>query len=284
MNTKKNLTPEQVKANKAAYMRDWYRKNKASSKQKNKQSGKQSIKFSGKEKSIVRDTILASAKKTGDMLDFYGASGEMYKKVKKEAPKVKITSIDSGKDFNNTEALQKLFKGKKDLQVTCFENYARTATEKEQKGTIWLDYCGPMSSMAIQDLEIAYKAMKKSGYIYITFLKARESFMAKDTAREVVNEIIPKIIQKTLKKTGIKTKAIFNHEYQSTPDYAEREVNRHVPMGVYGFKYTKDEAFIKRLAKKTQKKEAEKIKSMYTRKQINEMVNALNIIGYTITK
>lgn len=279
----------EIKAKKAAYARTYYAKNKTKLSKGykanyNAKKGRKAIKFTSAGKEQVRQQILKSAKETGDLFELFGASGENYHKVRKEAPKVNITSIDSGKDFKNEEALRKLFKKLEGCKVSTIKDHAKTATTADQKGTLWFDYCGPMSNAAIEDIEIAHKIMKHKGYFYITLLKARESFMAKDTAREVINEIIPLIIKKTFAKSGIKARPFYHHEYQSAPDYSTRKTNRTVPMGVYGFKFIKDEAFIKRAEKKTQKENEKKIKSIYTAKQIKEMVNTLNTIGYTITK
>lgn len=238
-----------------------------------------SVKFNGDEKKKVRETVLSYAKKTGDLLDFYGTSGEMYHEAKK-LKNLNVLSIDDGRSFGNAKELKKIFKKNPDTKLTSLKSLIENATEEDQKGTIWADYCGPLSSKTREDLKNIHPIMKNKGYFFITLLRGRETLMGAGTDRDVINAVTQKFIKKDLKEAGINVKRIFHHEYKSIPEYEGRSKFGVTPIGVDGYKYTKDVAYIKRMQKKNQKK----AESMLSKKQIKNMMKQLAKCGYTITQ
>lgn len=271
---------EQKREKNRLYMREYSKRKKLEA----KLEGKKSITFTGPDKDIVRETILNSARETNDLLDLYG-TGQMFNKVRKEAKKINITSIDTGQSFNNSTLIkQAAKKDPKHVKEISFANYANTATEAEQKGTIWLDFCSAFSSPVIENLEIAQKAMKKKGYLYVTLMNGREQFMAKGTARRVTNKVFTALMKEILRENGITAKPCFNHEYKSSPNYEGRNKWKEVQMSVYGYKYTKNEAYIKRKEEKEAQANLKKLKSTYSKKEIRDMVKALEFAGYSINQ
>lgn len=256
--------------------REYAQKRKA---EKSTFTPKNDIKFNGNEKEMVRNTVLKYAKETGDLLDMYGASGEMFNKVRKEAKRVNITSIDDGRSFKNKGKLKSTFNHTKGTMFTSLSNYINKATDENRKGTIWLDYCGPLSNETRNDLRKLYGITKSKGYLFITLLKARETYLPAGTDREMYDAMSQAFIKKDLKSAGIKITPIFQYEYKSIPEYQTRKKGGPSPIGVYGYKYTKDENFVKRLLAR----EAKAVKSMFSKKQIKNMIQALEKLGYQIS-
>lgn len=274
-----------TEAERLAKKRAYYNANKhkwreyAQRKKQNVIPTKNDIKFNNKEKEMVRDVILKCAKETKDLLDFYGATGEMYNKVKKEAKQVNVTSIDDGRSFKNKGTLQTKFKKTKGTIFTSLSNYIKKATDADRKGTIWLDPCGPLNSELRNDLRKLYTITKKNGYLFITLLKARETYLPAGTDREMYDAITQAFIKKDLAEAGIKITKFFYHEYKSIPEYQARVGTGTSPIAVYGYKYTKDENKVARILAK----EAKEVKSMFTKKQIGNMIQALEKLGYQIS-
>ena len=279
MHSKTPKSKAEIKEAKRAYALAWYHKNKHLKNPKKNTTTKDTtnIKFNGSEKEMVRNTVLKCAKKTKDLFDFYGGSGEMYHLANK-VKNLNITSIDDGRSFNNQKELTELFKNLKGTKLTSLETVLSNATEADQKGTIWLDYCGPLSTTTRNDLRNLYPIMKKKGYFFITLLKGRETIMSAGTDREIIDAITQSYIKKDLKEAGVKITPMFSHEYKSIPEYEGRKIKGATPIGVYGFKYTKDEAKIKRLMKK----KANALKSLYSVKQTKDMIKALETLGYIV--
>jgi hypothetical protein len=278
----KSTATEEKKAKKAAYMRKYMREYTKRKRLKAKLKAKESTIFVGPDKDLIRNTILESMRKTGDGLDLLG-NGQMFEKVKKEAKNVNITSIDTGEGFNNNTYIKKMTKKYPgQVQQISFADYANNATEAEQKGTIWLDVCGAFSDKMITNLEVAPKAMKKKGNIFITLMHGREQFMVKETSRRVTNKVIINTIKEVLREGGVKTNLIFKHDYKSSADYKGKNKWKTFQMTTYGLKYTKNEAYIKAKAKREAQAQLKAIKAKYTKKEIDNMVKALQLAGYSI--
>lgn len=275
-------TKEQMRKYKREYMRTYMREYTKRKKLENKQKAKKSITFNSPDKDIVRNTILESARKTGDLLDLYG-NGQMFQKVRNEAKKVKIISIDTGKNFNNSQEIRKAAKKyPKYIKEISFADYASNATEADQKGTIWLDFCSPFSNPVIENLKIAPKAMKKKGFLYVTLRNGREQFMAKGTARRVTNRVFTTLMKEILRENGINAQSHFNHTYNSSSVYQGKTQRKGVQMSVYGYKYTKNETFIKRKEQREKRAQQRKLKSMYTKKEIRNIIEALQLAGFSV--
>lgn len=198
--------------------------------------GKKEV-FCSEKKNKIRQKLITKARKYKSFFDLYGPNGTMYKKMKKEAPEVRIKSIDSGKSFRNKKKLNKIFKGNKDLEITNIHQYAKKG--QETFGILWLDYCGPYGKYAEKDIKMLPRIMQGQGEIYFTFLQAREQFHKRGTTRKEINKTIENEIIKHFLIKQIKTTKIHDETYKSKPKTKDRKTNRATKMRYIGFKYKK---------------------------------------------
>jgi hypothetical protein len=207
----------------------------------NKPTGIADLKFNGKEKQYVRSIVYKmGAAKTGDVVEFFGATGEFYHYIKQIAPQCKILSIDTGHDFKNKAILKEKFKTLPGTMLTSYEKLAKRK-DIEKIGTHWLDYCGPWGNKVEKDIKALREIIKNEGYVFVTLLLGREKFMAKGTNRQLVNEIAQKKLAMEFYKNGINVKPIFEFTYSSKPDYEGRTRLGGSSLVVFGFQTKKVE-------------------------------------------
>lgn len=198
---------------------------------------KKDISFNCIEKQKVRNKIIEYSKKCNSILDLYG-NGEFYKLAKKN--KLNITSIDDGRDFNNIEILKK----EKNVIITSLRQYAINNATRISHDLMWLDFCGTLNKPFInKTIPFLPNIMEKKGFLFITLLHARESYIKKGEQRKKIDKTTQNIIKKSFAIEGIKLRKIEKIEYNSIPKYNERKKKGGTPMVVFGFSWSKKENF-----------------------------------------
>lgn len=189
----------------------------------------------GKEK--ARKWMLGIVSKSGSCLELgIGKDATFHNMVAKNAPHVKIKSLDDARNLNNKKELLEMAKKNPNLIIEPF--YKWTKQGLETFSTVWLDYCGPWTNRIAEDIKMGTRVMQGKGVIAFTLLEAREHVhqlkLKPGATRNQIDKAIEKAIEKAFKEAGLKVKKIKEIKYDSAPN------QKHVsPMRVVAYDYKK---------------------------------------------
>lgn len=187
-------------------------------------------------KTKIRKHIAISVKKYGSYFGLFG-EGEDYTLIKKIAPNAKVIMLDNGRGFNNLAKLRELVKQIPELIIGNYKKFAKKG--EHTFAVIWLDFCGQMSRMLLEHIDLTPRIMQGKGELYITIMETRDSYFPEWMTRDERRKRTIELIQDHLSAKGVQTKIIYQERYGSVPMHKDRKTMRETPMWTVGLAYEK---------------------------------------------